>query len=1036
MAFKYAVYGALFGLMFPLFSTLGDTLIQKLPLTLESFVRVQMVSPLHWVINTAPFFLGLFASLAGRRQDQLSELNASLNQRVVERDKAIEKVQALRADLEKRVADRTHQLVRERNYVSTILDTVDALVVVLDQEGRITRFNQACEAATGYAYGQVEQESCLDLFVPEDEKVAVQEAFENLLAGRECSNIENHWRTKEGELRLISWSNALLTDEDSAEVNVVATGIDITERRRAEDALRDSEERYRTLFETLPIGLYSTTPEGKILDVNPVLAQMLGFPDPEALLAVGATDVYVDSWDRSRWQELMHSDGTVKDFEAQFRRRDEKIIWTRDNASVVHDEQGNVVCYRGSLEDITERRQAKQAILEAKQTAEEAWHAAEVAKGAKSDFLARMSHEIRTPLNAILGMTNLLLDTDLNAQQLDYVETSRVSGEMLLTLINDILDFSKIEARRMTLEEHPFDLRPCVEEVMDLVAPKAAEKQLDLAYTIDDRLPLTFSGDVTRIRQILVNLLGNAVKFTDLGEVVVSVTGQLRDGQEYLLHFSVRDTGVGIPVDGQARLFKSFSQVDASTTRKYGGTGLGLAICKSLSEMMGGTTWVESSGVPGEGSTFHFTILASSTSDSPLPSWSTDRVSLVGRRALIVDDNPTNRRILRHYTESWEMKPAVVASGPEALALIQEGAAFDLAILDMQMPEMDGLTLAAEIQKAPSTRTLPLIMLTSMGYQEKGPEAARPAAYLTKPIKPSQLFDVLSSVILEQPLKPKKSAPQKEFDRDLGKRHPLRILLAEDNQVNQKVALGLLERLGYRADVAANGLEVLESLMRQSYDVVLMDMHMPEMGGEEATQIIIEQWPVDRRPRIVAMTANALQGDRERYLSIGLDDYVSKPVKVPDLVRALTDSHAVSSKEPDTSPLPDLLPQAEEGLPRSGTPVDPKVLEDFSAALGEDGPGMVEELVDLYLKDTPDLMAEIKLAITQGELETLQRAAHTLKGNSHTVGAMELSILSSDLEGLAVPETLKKSESVVMEMESEFRRVREVFESQLKGMKR
>ena len=458
MTFRYAAYGALFGLMFPVFATLGDTLIHGLPLTLESFLWIQKNGPLHWVIDTAPFFLGVFAGLAGRRQDQLVRLNESLNRRVEERDQAIHEIQSLQADLEQRVADRTQELAQERSLVSTILDTVDALVVVLDQQGRIVRFNKACERATGYSFDQVGQRGFLDLFVPEEERERMVAAFEKLLAGRASSKIEYHWITKGGDRRLIAWSSAHLADKQGSEDHIVATGIDITERHRAEEALRDSEQHYRTLFEGMPIGLYRTTSEGEILDVNPVLAQMLGYPDRETLLAVGAHDVYVNPEDRARWEDLMQRNWVVKDFEAQFRRRDGTIIWTRDNARIVPDREGKVLCYEGSLEDITERWQAKQAILEAKQAAEEAWHAAEVANTAKSTFLASMSHEIRTPLNAILGMTSLLLDTELDDRQLDFVETTRVSGDMLLTLINDILDFSKIEADKLILEEHPFNL--------------------------------------------------------------------------------------------------------------------------------------------------------------------------------------------------------------------------------------------------------------------------------------------------------------------------------------------------------------------------------------------------------------------------------------------------------------------------------------------------------------------------------------------------------------------------------------------------
>ena len=1138
MTFRYAAYGALFGLVFPVFATLGATLLHGMPLAARSLLWVQTNDPLLWVINTAPFFLGALAGLAGRRQDQLIRLNESLNRRVEERDQALGKIQSLQADLEQRVAERTRDLVKERVLATSILDTVHALVVMLNQEGGIVRFNQACEQATGCGIDQAANKSFLDIFVPEDERGKENAGLDKLLAGEESNKVEMHFVTGEGARRVISWSSARLAYGQGMEDHIVATGIDITKRYQAREALRISEEHYRSLFEGMPIGLYRTTASGKILDVNTALARMLGYPDREALLAVGADRVYVNPEDRARWEQMMLRSWVVKDFEAQFRRLDGTIIWTRDNARIVPDREGKMMCYEGSLEDITEHRQALHTLRESEERirkisesahdailmmdsegnisfwnraaerifgysqqealgsnlhqllaparfhaahedafglfqqtgtgpvvgktlemtglkhdgsefpvelslsamkAGDRWNAigiirditerakaaeelarareqAEAANEAKGTFLASMSHEIRTPLNAILGMTSLLLDTQLDDQQLDYVETTRVSGDILLTVINDILDFSKIEADKLTLEECPFSLRSCVEDALDLVTTQAADKPLDLAYIISEHLPQTFVGDVTRIRQILVNLLGNAVKFTERGEVVVSVTGQLRDRQDYLIHFSVKDTGIGVPLERQERLFRSFSQVDASTTRKYGGSGLGLVISKRLSELMGGTTWMESSGIPGEGSTFHFTVLAHAAADEAEPTWFGDQLSLEGKRALIVDDNATNRRILAHYAESWKMEPTVMATGSEALALLRQGESFDIAILDMQMPGMDGLTLARTIHRELAPVVLPLIMLTSMGTQGRDTDGVHPAAYLTKPIKPSQLLDVLSNVLMQQSTKVRKPVPKAGFDRELGRRHPLRILLAEDNVVNQKVALGLLERMGYRADVAANGLEVLESLLRQPYDVVLMDLHMPEMGGEEATKTIRQQWPVGQGPRIIAMTANALEGDREYCLAIGMDDYVSKPVKLRELVRALTESQPVGSEE-------------DKDEPSSGTAtLDFSVLQEFEAIMGADGPALVEELVELYVKDSPKLMTTMRQDIDENQARALERAAHTLKGNSDTVGARELSMLCYHLQTLAETGSLEGAEALLPQIEREFNLARQQLE--------
>ncbi len=761
-------------------------------------------------------------------------------------------------------------------------------VILADKDWKIEWANDSFVAFFGYSAEDVKGKHPREiLHGPETSRETVEMINRASEAGQPFKGeILNY--TKNGEPRWIELDIQPLKDEKGAITGYAGLHLDVTEHKRVQREIARQEARFRFIFELVPVGLaWQRVGRDESRLVNSAFARIAGLPSAGGD-TVGAV---VHPADEAREAELTAklNRGEIDHFtvEQRFAHPDGRTIWVVLTIRNFRDPASGEMQQVATLVDITELKQQADELRTAMESAERA-------SVAKSQFLAMISHEIRTPMNGVIGMTSLLLDSPLSKEQQDFVETIRSSGDTLLTIINDLLDFSKIESGRLEFEQEDFALRDSIEATLDLLAPRFAEKRIDLLYEIADGVPGTVRGDATRLRQILVNLLGNALKFTAKGEVVLSVHAKPARDEGMELAFAVRDTGIGIPPEGMQRLFQSFSQVDASTTRRFGGTGLGLAISKRLAELMGGTMWVES--VVGRGSTFHFTIRIDAVAGKPRPYFSATAGThqLQDKRVLIVDDNATNRRILTALVEGWGMRQAAAATAAEALALLEAGERFDAAIVDMQMPEMDGAMFAQEVRQR-FNRQPPLILLSSLGHHAMIEDKTLFAAYLTKPAKPAQIQASLIMILREEPHARPGTAHPLGVAADPARRakHPERILLAEDNVVNQKVALLMLDKLGYRADLAADGLEAIEAVERQRYDVILMDVQMPEMDGIEATRRIIGRYP-DRatRPTIIATTANAMQGDRERCLEAGMDDYIGKPIKMEELAAALEKARA------------------------------------------------------------------------------------------------------------------------------------------------
>ena len=775
---------------------------------------------------------------------------------------------------------------------------------------------------------------------------------------------------------------------------------DITERHSAEEALRRSERKLRSYIEQSLDGMLVVDENGRYLEANPAVVEMLGYAEDELLSMSIQQTLWPDKTEMRKG--AAHFEGVVKrgsnKGEVTLRRKDGQRIVADINAVALGGNR-----YLGILRDVTERHLAEQSLKNERATLElrvtertqvltrtnaaleqeiversriegelvAAREQALQAADAKAGFLANMSHEIRTPMNAVVGMTALLDETTLDPEQRNYVATIRTSGDALLTIINDILDFSKIESGMLELERMPFELGACVEEAFDMLAPRAAEKGIDLLYEMADGIPQWLLGDSARLRQVFVNLLANAVKFTDRGEVCLSVSLISASPDRVQMRFAVRDTGIGISQAQMSHLFKAFSQADSSTTRKYGGTGLGLTISARLVRLMGGELRVDSE--EHRGSTFHFQVALGVAREMPAIRYHSGRApELADKRILLVDDNPANLHILQTQCRRWGMEVVTASRGQLALTLLEAEPRFDVAVLDLNMPGMDGAELAQNIH-AQCGDTAPALVLSSSGArrgERTGMELF--AARLAKPVKHSQLFAVLVQVL--HPHAPELLVPPaRKLDPTLAQRLPMQILVVEDSAINQRLAVGILAKLGYSSDVADNGQEALHLVRIKRYDLVFMDLQMPVMDGLEATRRITAMLPPHSRPRIVAMTANAMAGDRERCLDAGMDDYIAKPV-LPSDVQALIERWS-SRHAPAPGPI------VEQPL------IDASLVSEL-ALLDEAGaPPLLRSLLDDFMSETPAAIGAIKQHAGLGELVELSRRAHKLAGVSASLGA-------------------------------------------------
>ena len=899
---------------------------------------------------------------------------------------------------------------RKRAIFEAALDCM----IMIDHDGRVVEFNPAAEKTFGFSRQEVIGKEMSELLAHPDARKRHLNNIERYEQHHEQGSLmgrrmESPLLRKNGEVFLAEISMQPIPLQSSSAFAIMLR--DITERKRAEEALRQSNMRFQRLVDSDIVGIIILTHEGVIEEANDAFLEMIGYSRKQ----LGRKEITVEAITPHEYRSLderafiqLNSKGRCTPWEKEFTRRDETRIPVLIGLTQLDERTFTIL---GFVLDISVQKATEAQLQLAKE-------AADAANTAKSAFLANMSHEIRTPMNAIIGMTEMVLDTPLTGGQREYLEIVQQSAESLLSILNDILDFSKIEAGKLELSSHEFRLRDCIGGTLKTLAIQAAKKGLELICDIRSGVPDRLLGDSARLRQIVVNLVGNAIKFTERGDVIVRLALDYRSEQKVILHCQVQDTGIGIPASKRDLLFRAFEQVHSSMTRKYGGTGLGLAICAKLVELLGGKIWFESQ--MGVGSTFHFTVAMDVAEDIFVP-----LSEMHDAAVLVVDDHPVSRQALADLLSSWGLHPALVNGAEQALALLNSNKAlsaepFALCLIDASMPQTDGFELVSQLRPQLSERTGPIIMLLSSSDRTgdlKLCDELGVTAHVTKPINHSELFDTISAVLDGQ-------IPGEAAAANLAIKAESQlcydILLVEDSLFNQKLAVGLLEKRGHRVTVANNGLEGIEALSRGRFDLVLMDIQMPEMDGLEATQRIRDH---ERQTRqhipIVAMTAQAMIGDRDRCLQAGMDAYLVKPIHAKQLYETI---EAILTDNPAPNE------------PLRAISIETRRIDLGSALHAVNGDHeLLRQIFQAFLEECPLLLDNIQSALAREDAAACQMAAHTLKGAVRTFGADTASRLAADIEAAGKVGDLSAAQAAWPELFQEIEAIRSELAAGLQG---